>query len=119
MVFSSKSGREWWYRRGAKGHSWSYSWTVAHAFHHMLQAGGPTGRCRRLSSPAELRLGDVICYDFEGDGRWNHNTIVTGFDAAGQPLVTAHTYNCHNRRWEYYDSVAYTPRIRYDFFHIS
>ncbi|MGA9175211.1 MAG: amidase domain-containing protein [Thermoactinomyces sp.] len=119
MAYSSSPSRGWWYRRGPKGHTWSYSWSVAHAFHRMLLSGGPTGRCRRLNSPYELQLGDVICYDFEGDGRWNHNTIVTAFDASGQPLVTAHTYNTNNRSWEYFDSAAYTPRIRYDFFHIS
>lgn len=49
-------------------------------------------------------IGDVICYDWEGDGRFNHNTIVTAYDADGQPLVNAHTQNSLHRRWEYRDS---------------
>ena len=40
----------------------------------------------------ELGLGDVIGYDFEGDGRFDHSTIVTA-KVAGVPLVNAHTFN--------------------------
>ena len=105
--------RGWW----IDGQSnWSYSWTVAHAFMLMLKGAGWTVE---VESPAELVMGDIICYDFEGDGRFNHNTIVTGMDGYGNPLVNAHTTNSRMRFWNYEDSTAYTPNIQYKFFHIK
>ena len=71
-----------------------------------------------MKDPLYLMLGDIICYDFEGDGRFNHNTIVTGKDEYGNPLVNAHTTNSRMRYWNYEDSTAYTPNIQYKFFHI-
>ncbi len=119
MVSGKNRNQGWWYRRVSGGHSWSYSWAVAHSLYTLLRNGGPTGRCRVVSSPRDLELGDVLCYDWEGDGRWNHNTIITAFDAEGQPLVNAHTFNSQFRRWEYRNSPAWTPRTRYSFFHIE
>ena len=68
---------------------------------------------------SDLLLGDVICYDFEGDGRWNHTTIVVAKDENGEPLVNAHTSNSYHRYWGYEDSTAYTPQIQYKFFRIG
>lgn len=118
MVFSNQPSRGWWYRRQGRRHTWSYSWTVAHIFYTLLTKGGPSGKVVQVSSAEELSLGDVICYDFEGDGRFNHNTIVTGKDSWGQPLVHAHTVNSRYRPWEYRDSHSWTPRVRYAFFRI-
>lgn len=106
----------WWY----SGNSWSYSWAVAHAFRwHLSGANKQQGiYAKEVRSASDLSLGDVICYDFEGDGRWNHNTIVVAKDANNEPLVNAHTYNSRMRYWAYKDSSAYTPNIKYKFFHI-
>lgn len=104
----------WWYQNK----QWSFSWSVANALSVYLQHSKTGLRAVRKQKPEELELGDVICYDFEGDGRYNHNTIVTGKDAAGMPLVNAHTYNSRMRYWAYEDSTAYTPNIQYQFFHI-
>ncbi|WP_409295009.1 amidase domain-containing protein [Peribacillus sp. SCS-26] len=105
--------RGWWYT----GKTWSYSWAVAHSL--KLYLGRSKGlKTRMVSKPEELTYGDIICYDFEGDGRYNHNTIVTGRDAYGMPLVNAHTTNSRMRYWKYEDSTAYTPRIKYAFFKI-
>lgn len=101
----------WWYRNG----KYSYSWAVAHALQLFLAGSRFT---REVKSVDQLSLGDIICYDFEGDGRFNHNTIITGRDGEGQPLVNAHTYDSRQRFWKYEDSSAYTPKIRYRFFHI-
>ncbi|ETI66247.1 amidase domain-containing protein [Neobacillus vireti] len=107
-------GSGWW----LQNKNWSYSWTMAHSL-RMYLANSKIGlRAREVSSPDQLLLGDVICYDFEGDGRFNHNTIVTGKDANGEPLVNAHTYNSRMRYWAYEDSSAYTPNIKYKFFTI-
>lgn len=107
-------GNGWWMR----GKNWSYSWSVANALRIYLQSSKSGLRAREVSHPSELLLGDVICYDFEGDGRFNHNTIVTAKDAYGMPLVNAHTTNSRFRYWAYEDSSAYTPNIKYKFYTI-
>lgn len=72
----------WWQREN----QWSWSWAVAHSFYWYL-SGATTGlRAEAVERPEELILGDVIAYDFEDDGRWNHTTIVVA-DADGMPLV--------------------------------
>ncbi|MCA1056582.1 amidase domain-containing protein [Rossellomorea aquimaris] len=107
-------GKGWWMR----GNSWSYSWTVANSMRLHLPASTIGLRAREVGSPHKLKLGDVICYDFEGDGRFDHTTIVTGRDADGMPLVNAHTFNSRMRYWKYEDSTAYTPNIKYKFYTI-
>ncbi|WP_113930425.1 amidase domain-containing protein [Bacillus sp. P14.5] len=108
-------GKGWWMRNN----NWSFSWSVAHALRMYLPASNAGLKAREVNSPDELMLGDVICYDFEGDGRYNHNTIVTSKDAFGMPLVNAHTHNSRLRYWDYEDSTAYTPNIKYKFFTIE
>nr|WP_249115407.1 amidase domain-containing protein [Bacillus safensis] len=107
-------GSGWW----VCPHTWSYSWTVAHAMKNYLANSKAGLRAKKLKEPRELQIGDVICYDFEGDGRYNHTTIVVDHDKGGMPLVNAQTYDCRMRYWSYEDSTAYTPAIRYMFFHI-
>ena len=115
-------GREsgWWYRgRTAGREEWSYSWTVAHALQWYLagkRAGGLAAE--RVPAPDMLTVGDVICYDFDGDGRFEHTAFVTGSDGAGMPLVNAHTTNSKRRYWDYRDSYAWTERTAYRFFRI-
>ncbi|HWO95238.1 MAG TPA: amidase domain-containing protein [Bacillus sp. (in: firmicutes)] len=107
-------GNGWW----MQNNSWSYSWSVANAFRAYLKNSVAGLKAKQVTQPHELMLGDVICYDFEGDGRWNHTTVVVAKDGNGMPLVNAHTYNSRMRYWAYEDSTAYTPNIRYEFFHI-
>ena len=110
----------WWYRgNGGEDDNWSYSWAVAHSLQWYLSKGGGPMRAVRVDRPEELGLGDIICYDWEGDGRWDHNTIVTAKDPAGMPLVNAHTVNSRHRYWDYRDSHAWTPNIRYRFYRIG
>jgi len=117
MLFSKEKGRGWWIRTG-KGGDWSYSWTVAHALYLLLKSGAAPMRAVSKSSPDQLEPGDLICYDFDGDGRFQHNTIVVAKDANNMPLVNAHTTDSSMRYWAYEDSTAYTPKIRYAFFQI-
>ncbi|SFB92674.1 Putative amidase domain-containing protein [Bacillus sp. OV322] len=100
-----------------KSKSWSYSWTGAHAF-KQLMAGSGGLKTKEVHSPQELLLGDIICIDFQGNGRYDHSLIVTAKDAEGMPLVNAHTTNSRNRYWAYEDSTAYTPNIQYKFYSI-
>jgi hypothetical protein len=106
--------RGWWLR----GQNYSYSWAVANSLRLYLANSKSGLQAKEVYSPDQLMLGDVICYDFQGDGRFDHNTIVTGQDAFGMPLVNAHTYNSRMRYWAYEDSTAYTPNIKYKFYSI-
>lgn len=108
-------GKGWWYDAS----SWSFSWAVAHSLRWYLSGSTSGLKGKEMESAKDLVPGDVICYDFEGDGRWNHNTIVVAKDASGEPLVNAHTSNSRNRDWSYEDSTAWTPNIAYKFFQIS
>lgn len=117
-----RTGRQdkgWWYQGyGGNSDTWSFSWTVAHSLMNYLAQNGAGRLAVPVNSARELELGDVICYDFDGDGRWQHNTVVTAFDEQGEPLVNAHSVNSQHRDWRYETSPAYTPQIQYRFFHI-
>lgn len=108
-------GRGWWHAPT----NWSFSWAVANSFRWYLSRSGNIIGATEADHAWKLVPGDVICYDFEGDGHWNHNTIVTALDPSGQPLVNAHTYDARNRNWTYTDSPAWTKKIQYKFFHIE
>jgi len=104
----------WW----CTDRNWSFSWSVSHSFYWYLK-GSTTGlRATEVPSAEDLYPGDVICYDFQGDNRWDHTTIVVTKDAAGIPLVNAQTDNSRHRYWQYTDSAAWTPQIKYAFFRI-
>lgn len=111
MWGTGNKSKGWW----MKGNSWSYTWTVAHSLMLMLENRRGV-RTKKVSSPRELQAGDIICYDFQGNGRYDHNTIVTEKDRDGMPLVNAHTTNSRRRYWAYEDSTAYTPNIQYKFY---
>jgi len=104
----------WWYT----GNQWSFSWAVAHSFRWFLSGSQSGLRAKEVPSAKDLFKGDVICYDFNGDGNWQHTTIVVDQDADHMPLVNAHTTNSRMRYWSYEDSSAWTPNIQYKYFHI-
>lgn len=114
MIGYPNRSKGWW----MKNNNWSYSWTVANSMRLYLPNAKVGIRAKEVSKPEELKLGDVICYDFQGDGRFDHTTIVTAKDADGMPLVNAHTANSRMRYWAYEDSTAYTANIKYKFLHI-
>ncbi len=104
----------WWLGGG----TWSLSWATAHSLRWYL-AGAKKGLTATIvSSPSQLELGDVIVYDFQNDGRFDHAAIVTAKDG-DVPFVNAHTYNVRERLWDYKDSYASTPDARYIFFKIN
>ncbi|WP_407652061.1 amidase domain-containing protein [Aquibacillus koreensis] len=108
-------GQGWWYQN----ENWSYSWAVAHALRWYLSGANQGLKGKEVENPSELMPGDVICYDFEGDGKWDHNTIVVEKDNDGMPLVNAHTDNSRHRYWSYEDSYAWTEDCKYKFFRIG
>lgn len=118
MSHTKKRGAGWWYR-GAN-ENWSLSWAVAHSLATLLATNKSSGpRAERREQAKGLEIGDIICYDWEGNGRWDHNTIVTKIDPNGEPLVNAHSIDSKDRYWKYTDSHAYREgKTRYAFFHI-
>ncbi len=73
---------------------------------------------KQVGSASELQIGDVIFYDFQGTGVIDHSTIVTSI-RSGIPYVHAHTNDSENRHYQYRNSGAYTPNIKYYFYRIS
>lgn len=105
----------WWY----KGGGWSFSWSVSHSLRWYLSTSEEGLTASEVKSAEELLPGDIICYDFERDGKWDHTTIVVAKDKEGMPLVNAHTDNSKNRYWTYEDSLAWTEQTAYTFFRIG
>lgn len=104
----------WW----MQNNNWSYSWSVANSMRIFLANSKAGLRAKIVDGPEQLMPGDVICYDFQGDGRYDHTTFVVAKDKKNMPLVNAQTYNSRMRYWSYEDSTAYTPNIKYTFFRI-
>lgn len=121
MNYTGKRETGWWYKGRNKGSEWwSYSWAVSNAFSNYLTGSKSSGlRAEVVQSADELQLGDVITYDWNGDQRFQHSTIVTAFDSFGMPLVNANTVASRHRYWDYRDSYAWTEQTKYRFFHIA
>jgi hypothetical protein len=121
MNYTGRRESGWWYKGRVNGREWwSFSWAVADSLRRYLAMPRSFGlRAVEVDSPEKLRLGDVICYDWDGTGRIGHNTIVTAFTADGEPLVNANTVSSRHRFWDYRDSYAWTEKTRYRFFHIA
>ncbi|WP_230986674.1 amidase domain-containing protein [Cohnella fermenti] len=121
MNYTGRRESGWWYKGRANGQElWSYSWAVANALQTYLSQPRTFGlRAELVESPQQLMPGDVICYDWDGNGRFQHNTIVVAFTPDGMPLVNANTVSSRHRYWDYRDSYAWTERTRYRFFHIA
>lgn len=117
--YTGKRETGWWYKGYVNGREWwSYSWAVSNSFARYLHTSNSGLRAELAERPEQLTLGDVIVYDWNGDGSFQHSTIVTAFDAGGMPLVNAHTVNSRHRYWDYRDSYAWNDRTVYRFYHI-
>lgn len=119
--YTGKRETGWWYK-GFNGTQewWSYSWAVSDSLQRYLSGSRSYGlRAEVVERPEQLMLGDVIQYDWDGNGLYQHSTIVTAFDAGGMPLVNARTVSSRHRYWDYRDSYAWTDRTVYRFFHIN
>lgn len=115
MVGEPQRDSGWWYHSNKR----SFSWAVSHSLYWYLRGATSGLQGVQMESPNELAPGDVIVYDFNGDGRWDHSTIVVGYDNRGNPLVNAHTANSQNRYWSYTNSPAWTSNCKYAFFQIK
>lgn len=119
MNYTGRRDSGWWYKGMVNGQeAWSYSWAVANSLERHLTNSTYGLRAELVEHPGDLQLGDVIAYDWDGNGHYQHTTMVTAFDANGMPLVNAHTVSSRHRYWDYQDSYAWTEATRYRFFHI-
>ncbi|AZK44821.1 amidase domain-containing protein [Paenibacillus lentus] len=118
--YTGKRETGWWYKGYIKGReAWSYSWSVANALERLLTFSRSGLQAEAVERPEQLQLGDIIIYDWDGDGNYQHTTIVTAFDAGGMPLVNAHTTPSKHRYWDYRDSYAWSENTVYRFFRIA
>jgi hypothetical protein len=118
--YTGKRESGWWYKGMAGGRElWSYSWAVANSLGLYLRSSTWGLTASEVARPDQLTLGDVILYDWDGTGRFQHSTIVTAFDAGGMPLVNAQTVSARHRYWDYRDSYAWTENTVYRFYHIA
>lgn len=119
--YTGKRETGWWYK-GYNGAQewWSFSWAVSDSLERYLSGQRTSGlRAEAMERADQLSLGDIIQYDWDGNGHYQHSTIVTAFDAEGMPLVNARTVSSRHRYWDYRDSYAWTDRTAYRFFHID
>ena len=110
--FSQYRHEGWWL---IPNHSnWSFSWSVAHSLRWYLIL---SKRGIETNSVDDLSVGDIIFYDFNGDGKFQHSTIIVEKDGE-TVLVNAHTSDSFRRDYTYTDSTAYTPNIKYSYIKI-
>ncbi len=91
---------EWWYRRIGNepwddDHNdwWSCTWSLAeNQWHYLVANQGRTADL--LANPSLARLldlGDLVFYDYQGQGRFTHGAIVTAKSRNRIPYVTYRT----------------------------
>ncbi len=117
MTKSANRTIGWWYQfeHPFSSEPWSNSWTLSSLlFHYLTHHVGAV----RLSAAKELKMGDVIFYDWDGTGRFHHSAIVTDFDEYGDPVVNAHSDASYHRPYTYFDSRAWSGRTKYAYIHI-
>jgi hypothetical protein len=91
----------WWYNN--KGTSsttddnTTNSWIGASNHRSFVKNGWGTS----VASPINLYKGDVVYYDWEGNGSWDHVTVVVAYDGSGNGLVDSHNYDYKHIRAKY------------------
>lgn len=103
---TGSTGSGWWYvwscnDSGGSSRSWR---TVNGLINYLVWESGVAEFRQRAR---DLQVGDLIIYRLrrEEDGYacdgslFNHATVVSGFDADGEPLVSYHSNEAHRVRW--------------------
>ncbi|CAM3059541.1 amidase domain-containing protein [Paenibacillus sediminis] len=117
--YTGRRDSGWWYKGYiGKQEAWSYSWAVSNSLLHYLTSSKWGLRADEAERAEQLSPGDVIIYDWDGNGVYQHSTVVTALDAGGMPLVNAHTVSSRSRYWDYRDSYAWTESTKYRFLRI-
>ena len=104
----------WWYdKKGTSSTSDdSYSLSWINVTQQMSYWNG--SRTDWASSITSLGKGDMVYYDWSGDGFWDHVAVVAGTNSAGQTVVDAHTTDYYRTYWKMgYSSTKYKfARVR-------
>lgn len=120
MDHASDMEAGWWYQGdGTDKDSYSFSWAASHSFRWYFGSQRGVQLAQVVSECWQLEPGDVICYDWTGDGLWQHNAIVVACDRTGQPLVNSHTPNCYHKNWRLQDTELWTENTAYLFLKIK
>ncbi len=117
MTNTTNRASGWWcqFKNDRSSETWSYSWAVSQSlFQYLMKGVGAS----RVSTAKELKMGDLIFYDWDGAGKFHHTTIVTDFDEYGDPLVNAHSDSSYHRPYTYFDSRAWSKRTQYAYVHL-
>ncbi|MCL6548067.1 MAG: amidase domain-containing protein [Alicyclobacillus sp.] len=107
----------WWYRfgDGSRPAGCSQSWGTPHRlFLHLVHWVG----AEVLVSSRNLKIGDLVFYDWDGSGRFQHVAMVVDFDGKGDPVVNARSNPSLHRHYLYLDSRVWSPNTRYAFVHL-
>lgn len=96
----------WWYTKSCGRSGSSASWRAVNRLVAYLTVISRRGEFRK--SARDLRVGDLIFYRLrrEDDGYrcdqgnlFNHSTVVSGFAEDGEPLVSYHSNEAEDVRW--------------------
>lgn len=117
------SGNAAWYMVKSGKHRWSYAlpWINAQdnsifALEHLpgvTQVASYYGVAPGQTVPDNATQGDIVLYDFNNDGVYDHEAIVAANDGTSWDLVDAHTTNRYHAYWTLaqYNSSWATTRI--------
>ncbi|MFZ5908650.1 MAG: amidase domain-containing protein [Chloroflexota bacterium] len=111
----SQGGYQWYYLNETK---YAAAWTFVDNFYNFVTASydvweeGPDGYL--VTNVNELMLGDVIQYETNGRGGWDHSAFVVDFDGEGDPIVASHTPNNPGAHY-----LALVPSQQTRFIHIE
>jgi hypothetical protein len=90
----------WWYQNNGTSSpsddSYSWSWiNVAKQFGFWIGL-----RTDWRATINNIGKGDMVYYDWSGDGVWDHVAIVSGTNSANQKVVDAHTTDLYHTFWK-------------------
>jgi hypothetical protein len=90
----------WWYdKEGTSTPSDdAYSWSWISCSRQIAYWLGT--RIDWATSISNVSRGDVIYYDWTGDGSWDHVAILAGTNSAGQKVIDAHTTDHYHWFWK-------------------
>ncbi len=106
MRYSTSVESGWWYRFGCLPPGSSRSWRQVNRLLQYLITESGVGELKK--SARDLKVGDLIFYRVRSaanghrcDGNlFNHTTVVSGFDADGEPLVAYHSNEALDVPWK-------------------
>jgi len=90
----------WWYKKNGTSSpaddGWSWSW-ISCSRQIAFWLGS---RIEWKSSISDVGKGDVVYYDWTGDGQVDHVAVLVGTNAAGQKVIDAHTTDHYRVPWK-------------------